>query len=241
MVRINMKFYSKVLEKETAVNVVIPEKMYEGKYKCLYLLHGLGDDENKWLESTGIEMYAEKYGIAVVMPRAEESFYATMKHGEDYFTHIAIELPQYIRSIFNISDKREDNYIAGLSMGGYGAMKIGLRRCADFAAIGSLSPCGDIVNLDGFEGVLAPVFGEDRVVPEEDDLIRLAEKYKDDPDRPKVFLGIGLEDFLYQNTQPLCEKLRECGYDFTYRESHGMHNWAFWDEYIQYVLEWMLA
>ncbi len=241
MALINMKFQSKILGKETVVNVIVPEKGYEGKYKCLYLLHGLGDDENAWINNTGIEKYAEKYGIMVVMPRAERSFYANMKKGCAYYDHIAEELPLFIRETFNVSDKREDNFVAGLSMGGYGALKVGLRACGSFAAIGSLSPCGDIASLRGFDADLIPVFGEEINVPEEDDILWLAEKAQNHPKKPRVFLGIGLEDFLYGNDKPVREFFENSSFDYTYRESHGYHNWVFWDEYIQYVLEWMLG
>lgn len=240
MARVNIKYESKVLGKETGINVVVPEKDYDGKYKCLYLLHGLGDDENTWLERSGIEKYAEKHGIVVVMPCAEASFYTNMKKGYDYYDYIAKELPQFIRETFNVSDKREDNFVAGLSMGGYGALKVGLRECGSFAAIGSLSPCGDIARLEGFDCFLTDAFGDELVVPEEDDILCLAKKVENDPLKPRIYLGIGLEDFLYENDKTLRALLEESKFDYTYRESHGMHNWAFWDEYIQYVLEWML-
>lgn len=241
MAIINIKFESKVLGKETGINVVVPEKSYEGPYKCLYLLHGLGDDEGTWLQRSGIAKYAEKYGIVVVMPTGEQSFYANMKKGYDYYDYVALELPRFIESTFNVSDKREDKFIAGLSMGGYGALKIGLRECGKFAAIGSLSPCGDIAKLEGFDSFLSNVFGDDIVVPPEDDILCLAKKQENNPLRPRIYLAIGLQDFLYENNKSLRALLEESNYDYTYREGAGYHNWDFWDEYIQYVLHWMLG
>ena len=236
----NVKFESKVLGKETAFNVILPEKKYEGPYKCLYLLHGLGDDENNWINNSGIVKYAEKYGIAVVTPRAEASFYSNMSSGPRYYDHIAHEIPEVVRSMFNVSHKREDNFIAGLSMGGYGALKIGLRECGTYCAIGSLSPCGDIKKLEGFDFFLSQIFGEDIDVPDCDDVLYLAKKAESDPQKPRIFLGIGFDDFLYENDKPVRAFFEASAYDYTYRESAGVHNWAFWDEYIQYVLQWML-
>lgn len=241
MARINIKFDSKVLGKQTGINVVVPEKEYEGEYKCLYLLHGLGDDEGTWLERSGIEKYAEEYGIVVVMPTGEQSFYANMKKGYDYYDYVALELPDFIESTFNVSHKREDKFIAGLSMGGYGALKIGLRECGKFAAIGSLSPCGDIAKLEGFDSFLTNVFGDDLIVPPEDDILFLVKKQENNPLKPRIYLAIGLQDFLYENNKPLRSLLEKSDFDYTYRESAGYHNWDFWDEYIQYVLKWMLG
>ncbi len=241
MAIINIQLESKVLGKKTGINVVVPQKKYEGQYKCLYLLHGLGDDENAWLERSGIEKYAEEYGIVVVMPTGEQSFYANMKKGLDFYNYVAIELPEFIERTFNVSKERENKYIAGLSMGGYGALKIGLRECGKFAAIGSLSPCGDIAKLEGFDGYLEKVFGDGIIVPEEDDILALAKKAESDPLRPRIFLAIGLQDFLYENNKPLRALLEDSAYDYTYREAAGYHNWDFWDEYIRHVLKWMLG
>lgn len=252
MALISIKFFSEALGMQTEALVVMPQKgnygeigvnsnLKPGPYKCLYLLHGLSDDHTIWLRRTSIERYATYYGICVVMPRADRSFYSDMKYGLKYYTHIAKELPKVIREYLNISDKQEDNFIAGLSMGGYGALKIGLRECGSFAACAGLSPCGDIKALAQFNDVYRPIFGDDLVVPPEDDLLCLCEANKDKPNRPRVYIGIGTEDFLYENVKPVREKLVECGYDFTYRESAGSHSWEFWDEYIQYVLKWMLG
>ncbi len=252
MALITLNFYSEALGMQTEALVVMPQKgnygeigidsnVQAGPYKCLYLLHGLSDDHTIWLRRTSIERYATYYGICVVMPRADRSFYSDMKHGLAYYTHIAKELPKVIREYFNISAKQEDNFIAGLSMGGYGALKIGLRECGSFAACAGLSPCGDIKSLEGFNSAFRPIFGDDINIPNEDDLLYLCESKKNEPNRPRVYIGIGTDDFLYNNVRPVCEKLNECGYDFTYRESKGSHTWEFWDEYIQYVLKWMLG
>lgn len=249
MAFVDLKFYSNVLGMQTEVAVVLPQgantgeigvesNVRPGPYKCLYLLHGLSDDHTIWMRRTSIERYASAYGICVVMPRADKSFYTNMKYGMDYYTHIAKEIPAVIREFFNVSDKREDNFIAGLSMGGYGALKIALRECSSFCAGAGLSPCGDIKNI-GFNDVLLPIFGEKMEIPDEDDLLYLADAKKEDPDRPRLFIGIGTEDFLYENVKPLHKKLTDGGYDYTYREGPGGHSWDFWDEYIKHVLRWM--
>ena len=77
-------------------------------------------------------------------------------------------------------------------------------------------------------------------IPDEEDLFCLAEKTNSNAQKPRIFMGVGTEDFLYQSNVKLKKKFEQLDYDFTYRESSGIHNWAFWDEYIQYVLQWML-
>lgn len=249
MALVTLNVFSEALGMQTEVQVILPQRSSQGEigiqngadataYKCLYLLHGLSDDQTIWLRRTSIERYAAEYGICVVMPCADKSFYCDMKYGMAFYTFIAKELPRLIREFFRVSDKREDNFVAGLSMGGYGALKLALREPDTFAAGAGLSPVGDIKTRD-FTEVMRPIFGDDFAVPDEDDLLWLADHCKDNPNRPRLFMGIGTEDFLYENTRSLKAKLEQNGYDFTYRESAGAHTWEFWDEYIQYVLEWM--
>lgn len=247
-----MHIFSEALGVQTTVNVVIPQKSTGGeigvtnnakaeKYKCLYLLHGLSDDNTIWHRRTSIERYAQEYGICVVMPFGGRSFYTDMKYGEKYYTYIAKELPKIVQEFFNVSEKREDNFIAGLSMGGYGALKIGMKECDKFCAAAGLSSVADIVGTsEMFKDVLVPIFGEDIAIPDSENLLKIAEETDKNPLKPRIFMGEGTEDFLYEGNIKLKEKLESLNFDFTYKESVGTHSWEFWDEYIQYVLEWML-
>lgn len=251
MAFITLNFYSEALGMQTQVDVLIPQRETEGeigieskadgqKYKCLYLLHGCSDDQTIWMRRTSVERYASKYGVAVVMPFAARSYYSDMKYGEKYYQFIAKELPRTIQEFFNISDKREDNYVCGLSMGGYGALKVGLRECDNFCAAAGLSA------VTIFEGrydwrILKNVFGDPVEIPDDDRLDKLALKQAENPNRPKVFIGCGTEDSLYKENLQFRKMLENLGYDVTYRESSGEHSWNFWDEYIQYVLEWMFG
>lgn len=240
MAFIDLKIFSNALGMQTNVYVIIPERREtEAPLKTLYLLHGLSDDNTIWMRRTSVERYAEKYGICVVMPFAEKSFYTDMKYGMAYYTYIAKELPEIMHTLFGLSRARECNFVAGLSMGGYGALKIALREKGGFAAAAGLSAACDIAARDK-KGYFPMVFGSGEVPPE-DDLFALAESGKSDPDKPKIYLGVGTEDFLYGENQKFKAYLTELGYDLTYRESSGTHNWEFWDEYIKYVLEWMFG
>lgn len=249
MALIDLKFFSEAMGMQVEVQVVIPQKSAAGeigidckgdtdKYKCLYLLHGLTDDHTIWMRRTSIERYAADYGVCVVMPNGGKSFYTDMKYGLPYFSYITEELPKVISQFFPVSTKREDTYIAGLSMGGYGALKAALRRPDVYCAGAGLSSVADIKN-GMFDGVLIPAYGEEVNIPDHDDLFWLAEKTNDNPLKSRIYMGVGTEDFLYADNVKLREHFEKLSYDYTYRESAGTHCWAFWDEYIQYVLKWM--
>lgn len=249
MALVDLKFYSEALGMQTEVYVVIPQKSSIGeigidnnakseKYKTLYLLHGLSDDHTIWLRRTSIERYAAEYGICVVMPCGDRSFYTDMKYGAKYYTYIAKELPCIIREFFNVSEKREDTYIAGLSMGGYGALKIALRESDKFCAAAGLSSVADIYRED-FRKTLVPVFGDNIEIPREDDLFALVDMKNEIADKPRLFMAVGTEDFMYEDNLRLKSKIESLDYDYTYIEDKGEHSWGFWDDKIQLAMEWM--
>jgi putative tributyrin esterase len=104
------------------------------KYPVLWLLHGLSDDHTIWQRRTSIERYVDTLPLAVVMPAVHRSWFTDMNLGYRYWTFISEELPAIVRSLFPISERPEDNFVAGLSMGGYGAFKLALRHSERYAA-----------------------------------------------------------------------------------------------------------
>ena len=239
MAFVDLKIFSDALGMQTDVYVIIPERRKAGEIpKTLYLLHGLSDDNTIWMRRTSIERYAEKYGICVVMPFAGKSFYCDMKYGMKYYTYIAKELPEIMKTLFGLSDDRENNFVAGLSMGGYGALKLALREKGRFCAAAGLSAACDIATRRE-KSYYPTVFGDEEA-PWDDNLFELAARSGDET-KPRIYLGVGTEDFLYEENQRFKAHLLSLGYDLTYRESPGAHSWDFWDEYIKYVLEWMFG
>ena len=146
MALLHVNFYSRTLERETQMDVILPEAAkkligMEGvatrQCKTLYLLHGMSDDQTIWQRRTSIERYAAAYGLAVVMPTTDLGWYTDMYRGDKYFAFITRELPAVCRDLFPMmSPRREDTYVAGLSMGGYGALKCALRARAMCSAAG---------------------------------------------------------------------------------------------------------
>lgn len=255
MALIDLNFYSEALGMQTQVMVILPQKSSVGEigitsaenntqlYKCLYLLHGLSDDQTIWMRRTSIERYASEYGICVVMPCGGRSFYCDTKYGPAYYTYIAKELPKRIQEFFRVSGKREDNYIAGLSMGGFGSMKIALRDPDHYCACAALSPVCDLDTRGGtgFDSMLMGLFGQNKT-PDEDSVMFLAHKQKDNPNKPKIYMAMGTDDFLYDNAIPLRKRFTDYNYDFTYVEEENIgHSWVFWDAQIQKVLKWMFG
>ena len=241
--------FSNALGMQTEVLVIIPQENSNSeigvnskapgkKYKCLYLLHGLSDDYSIWLRRTSIERYASEYGICVVMPYAHKSFYSNLQGDLKYYDFIAKELPDLISDFFNVSDKREDNYIAGNSMGGYGALKIALRELDRFSAVAALSPVANIKRQDFYE-ITKTIFGENLNIPFEDDLCLLLKHVEQNHIKPRIYISIGKQDFMYEDNLKLKEVLKNSSYDYNFYEKDGEHSWAFWDNEIQRALEWL--
>ena len=149
MARLHTQFRSDALQIAVSVDVILPQEacLKGRKPPVLYLLHGLSDDHSIWLRRTSIERYADVLGLAVVMPAVNRSFYADTAYGAQYWTFVSEELPRVMHGFFPLSDKRADTFVAGLSMGGYGAFKLALTLPDRFAAAASLSGALDVVSI----------------------------------------------------------------------------------------------
>jgi len=235
---------------QCSANIILPqsspEQTVQKPFKTLYLLHGLSDDHTAWTRWTSIERYAAEYNIAIVMPNAHRSFYSDKKNGGKYFTFVSEELIGIMQELFPLSDKREDRYAAGLSMGGYGAMKLGLACPEKFTAIASLSGALDIFERIKLEAWLHDEFGYILKLPTDErrelDLFYMAEKLsKSDCPPPKIYMWCGTEDFLYPDNVKFKAHLEKLGMDFVYEESAGDHVWSCWDYKIQTALKFMFG
>ena len=242
-------YYSAALGKQASFNAVFPDNLIAGnkKFPVMYLLHGLSDDHSIWLRRSCIERYAAEYGVAVIMPDGGRSFYTDMKHGGKYFQAVAEEIPSFAERMFPISTRREDTFIAGLSMGGYGALKTALRYPERFAAAGIMSAVTDIAGKFS-SGVFdlnmwQDIFGSaSDVAPDGNDLFVLAEKAAALPQYPKIIQFCGKDDFLLEDNRKLNSTLENLHWkDYVYRETPGAHTWAFWDRHIQDILKFFFT
>ena len=249
MAIINCEFHSEALQADTAMNVILPQnaraKTKDGKLPALYLLHGLSDNESGWLRRTSIERYVLPYGIAVVMPDGGRSFYTDMNRGGKYWTFMTEELPALCRSFFPLSGLREYNYVAGLSMGGYGAFKMALGKPDVFAAGASLSGAMDMASLcverTEISEEFINIFGDLKKIKDSDnDLFYLAKRVSQrKKNKPMLYQCCGTSDFLYEANVKFKAHCENISLPLSYEEAPGDHNWAFWDEYIQKVLKWL--
>ena len=248
MAHLVVDYYADALGVQTRMHVLLPQRLAVGKAKTLYLLHGMSDDEGTWMRRTSIERYAEEKGLAVVMPDGGLGWYTDMYRGLAWFKFISKELPALCRRFFPIlSDKREDTYIGGNSMGGYGALKCALRAPRTFSRVISLSGALDAADTAINNTVPATrrywedVFGPaEDVSGSENDLFAAATALTDPALRPRIYMWCGTEDFLYAQNIRMRDHLRALGYDLMYEESPGDHQWRYWDKKIADALDWLL-
>lgn len=255
MAFLQVEFFSEVLGKAMSMNVLLPQTTagqigVEGKnrdttYPTLYLLHGMSDNHSAWMRYTSIERYAKERGLAVVMPNADLSFYTDMAHGGKYFKFISEELPAICRDFFpRMSDKREETFIGGLSMGGYGAMKVALSRPDVFSHAISLSGVMDVGRfaVDSWRrDAMEANFGDVNAVSGSDvDLYVIANKLiESGAEKPRLFIWCGSEDFLYYAHEKAIVEFPKMGFDVTHSTSPGAHGWVWWDEHIKDALDWL--
>lgn len=260
MALLHVNFFSEALSMCVACDVILPQRATKqigmaaaargDKHPTLWLLHGASDNHTIWQRRTSIERYAAPLGLAVVMPNAHLSSYADMAHGGKYYTYISQELPEKMRAMFPLSDKREDNFIAGLSMGGAGCMKIGLNNPQNYAAIGCLS--AGAVNRGGIamtperRARMIMTYGTEDVSTRKgtpEDVFGAAQRILDeDLPRPRIFHSVGTEDFVLpsaRETRDFFQGLAGNPFDYTYEEHPGAHTWEYWDEHIQDFLRFI--
>ena len=257
MILNEVKFFSEALGLQCEMCVLLPQrKLAEVKSKrapkvrTLYLLHGHSDDHTAWQRWTSIERYAEGLNLAVVMPAVHLSFYNDMAHGGKYWQFVSEEVPALVRELFSLSSRREDNFVAGLSMGGYGAFKLALTHLERYAAAASLSGAVDLNQVvkvkkndpanKAWIEEMRTVFGDLSKVPgSKHDLFALARKAAKAPVKPRLYQCCGTEDDLYADNLRFRDAISRLPLDLTYEEGSGEHNWAYWDKKIQNVLAWM--
>lgn len=263
MALIQCGFYSEILSLSVSMNVIIPQALAMnaqgasrenggGRLPVLYLLHGLSDDHSTWLRRTSIERYADERGVAVVMPEVHRSFYSDLGKHRRYWAFVSEELPAITESLFPIARVRSGRFVAGLSMGGYGAFKLALRLPGRYAAAASLSGALDFAGIGAFMGDEAlELFGDRPAAGSDNDLFALAERLAcgavataaaaaaEDRACPALYQCCGTEDFLYDDNRRFRDHARRLGLPLTYEEGPGEHTWEYWDSHIRKVLDWL--
>lgn len=221
-------------------------------FKTLYLLHGIFGNYTDWVSGTNIQRWAEEKDLAVVMPSGDNMFYVDQEASHNYYGEfIGQELVEITRKMFPLSDKREDTFIAGLSMGGYGAIRNGLKYHDTFGYIGGLSSA---MLIDGLEERTnnEPFFIERKDFAESffGDLSKVKESDKnpewlvkkltaEQAELPKMYLACGTEDSLLEPNRKFRDFLLASGMDVTYEEGPGGHEWDFWNRHIKKVIDWL--
>ncbi len=254
MAHLRVDFFSDSLSLSTSMTVLLPQRTTtqigmtgaatEGPPPVLYLLHGLSDDDTIWLRRTSVERYVAPLGLAVVMPQVHRSFYADEHYGGRYWTFLSEELPELVASWFAVSQRPEDTFVAGLSMGGYGALKWALRQPDRFAAAASLSGAVDLAGLRTQRvrpedpRLFDRVLGDRAADGGPDDLHWLLEQ-ADPATLPPLYLCCGTEDPLIDDNRALADRVRAAGVPVTTDFGPGAHDWAYWDDTIQDVLAWL--
>jgi S-formylglutathione hydrolase FrmB len=260
MALLDVHAFSDVLGQQVSFHVLLPQpttrqigvasSKARAAYPVLWLLHGLSDDHTIWLRRTSIERYAAERNLAVVMPAAARSYYQDMASGPRYWTFFTEELPSLCQSWLPLSDRREDQFVAGLSMGGYGALRMALAKPERYAAAASLSGALDLkrrlreagkegsrISRAEWMGIVGP---ELNITGTDADLEFLARKVASSSgQKPKLFLSCGTEDDLLNDSRGFHQHLDALSYAHEYHESPGGHDWAYWDAAIQRVLDWL--
>lgn len=264
MAVLEVNFVSSTLGRTVPMNVILPtDKMYfpwmkkreEGKpYKTLYLLHGIIGNYTDWLYGTRIQRWAEEHDLAVVMPSGDNAFYVDQPWNCNFYGEfIGKEIVEFTRKTFPLSHKKEDTYIGGLSMGGFGALRNGLKYSDTFGAIVSLSGAFilDETILEHVEDPKFPsdsdeykhsCFGPDLEAALHSDLnpeFLIEEMGKAGKEFPDIFMACGDHDPLLEKNKRVAALLDKYNVKHVFEVGPGSHEWDFWDTYLKKAIDWL--
>jgi len=256
-----VNFFSRCLSRQVTINAIIPAGKFhmpgmpereKKPFKTMYLFHGIFGNYTDWISGTRVVPWAEERNLAVIMPAGENSFYVdNEKSGAMYGEYFGRELVEVTRDMFNLSHKREDTFVAGLSMGGYGAIRTGLKYHDTFSHISGLSSAfvlehavnstDDGPTLIGKRSYFESVFGDlSKLIGSDKDPKALITMLKEKgADIPNIYLACGTEDMLIKPNRDYHEFLDKNNVKHTYVEGPGGHTWEYWDEYILKTMNWL--
>ncbi|MFC4302141.1 alpha/beta hydrolase [Cohnella boryungensis] len=262
MAVLNLHFFSRSLKREVPFTALIPldspipsvQEDTIQPLKALYLLHGYSGTHSDWVSFSRIRELSDRYRIAVIMPSGENHFYVDDENkGARYGEYIGKELVDFTRKLLPLSSAREDTFIGGLSMGGYGAIRNGYKYADRFGRIIALSSAlipYKIANMEpGFKdgiadyGYYRSVFGDlTRLLGSEKDPEAIVRRLNENGEElPNLYMACGTEDFLLDVNRRFHDFLEREKIEHTYRESAGSHTWDFWNETIADGLKWALG
>ncbi len=252
MALIQVNYLSKALFRTVPLNVILPVDRFdadtdrylngpERKYKTLYLLHGLLGNYTDWVSQTRIQKWAEEKNLAVVMPSGDNAFYFNSRTPwNDYGTFIGQELVEITRRMFPLSDKREDTYIAGLSMGGFGALRNGIVYSDTFGYVAGLSAAVHIFE-DTSEEANIGLFDnmEEASKTDKNPWVAVEDMLAAGRNVPHIYMACGTQDDLMPANIAFRDYLESKGIKVTWDEDDYGHDWNFWDSQIKKVLDWL--
>ncbi|MBQ6593281.1 MAG: acetylesterase [Solobacterium sp.] len=272
MAFIQMSLYSRCLQRTVPVNCIIPvdstdylsQPLPEEKpLKTLYLLNGFFGNQNDWVLAGEAAILAKEFNLAIIMPAGENHFYIDDGHGEYHGRFIGEELVEMTRRLFPLSRKREDTFIGGLSMGGYGALRNGLLYHETFSRIVALSPgIFTSAHLEAMSSAPDPAnaafFGADALFMNRrflensfgdfagmdgsgNDVYALFTKAAESKTgAPDIYMACGTEDTLFDSVKRYAVFLQEHNAPLTWVEDHGIHDFLYWNTHLRDALEHFL-
>lgn len=240
-----VRFFSDKLHMMVPVAVILPEEagLPDTGLKTVWTLHGGNGDYTEWLYHSSVARYAQEMGIAVVLLTVYNSFGMNMAHGAAYADFLQDEVMEKIRSLFpTLSQRREDTYAAGASMGGFAAFRWAVNRPEQFEAVGAFA--GAIYMEDIFRKYLEGIqpggpdfinsFGSlDRLICTDNDIFYMtAKNSREEKKNPRMYLLCGKDDFGFEQNKAAFRLLKESGEEPVFHEVEGTHSFSCWDPYI---------
>jgi len=235
---LQVRYPSQALQKACSMHIILPEKeSSNGLYPVCYLLGGLGDDDSIWERRTRIEWYVRELPLIVVMPHGDRGFYTDWVEGPAHERHIIQDVIGFVERFLPVRKERQGRVIGGLSMGGYGALKLGLKYPQLFGSIAAHSSACHVGHAyppqmpEERRNLLLPIFGPH---PEgsDNDLFALAERI-DRSLLPAIRFDCGVDDGLLEGNRAFHRHLERLDIPHEYAEYPGAHTWDYWDVHVQ--------
>ncbi|KRK78044.1 acetylesterase [Companilactobacillus alimentarius DSM 20249] len=238
MAVISVHYSSQLLNSQTIVRIIMPDNILNKPVPVIWWLHGLGDDGSVWIRKTRLELIATQYKVAVIIPDMQRSFSQNIQGGLPFFDYINKELPEYLHSIFNLSDRRDENFLVGNSMGGYGSYKLSAISPKRFSYVATLSPVTNLKTVTTFMRDFPSIFTSN---PESiENLVGLMGKTQNELSNIHWLQLMGADDPLKSDSINFVKETKDkLHINLNQKISPGNHNWTFWDKQLTEIFNWL--